>query len=118
MPSWKKRKKEKFLSQNSESEMKNIHWMQDHLANVSTIIVSRQKTPLMQQNLQSIFWTTGTVHLIDSKVTILENVKDLTLAQLERREDYWISTLGTQHSQGLNKRANTELSGIYHCLFG
>ena len=98
--------------------MKNIHWMQDHLANVSTIIVSRQKTPLMQQNLQSIFWTTGTVHLIDSKVTILENVKDLTLAQLERREDYWISTLGTQHCQGLNKRANTELSGIYYCLFG
>ena len=41
----------KFLSQNSESEMKNIHWMQDHLTNVSTIIVLRQKTPPMQQNL-------------------------------------------------------------------
>ena len=54
----------------------------------------------------------------DLKVTILENVKDSTLAQLERREDYWISTLGTQHCQGLNKRANTELSGIYYCLFG
>ena len=47
----------------------------------------------------------------------MENVKDSSPAQLERREHYWISTLGAQHCQGLNKGANTELSGIYHSLF-
>ena len=63
------------------------------------------------------FFNSSDCNIEDVKVTILEKIDNATLAQLERREDYWIATLQTQRPYGLNQRANTELLPIHQAIF-
>ena len=54
----------------------------------------------------------------DLSITIIEKLNNATITQLERREDYWITTLKTQQPTGLNRKANSEVLGIHRSLFG
>ena len=53
----------------------------------------------------------------DIKITIIENIENATITQLERREDYWISKLSTRKPTGLNFKANSEVLSIRHSVF-
>ena len=53
----------------------------------------------------------------DVQITIIENMNNSTITQLERREDYWISRLKTRKPTGLNVKANSEVLSIHHSLF-
>ena len=54
----------------------------------------------------------------DLSITIIETLNNATITQLERREDYWITTLKTHQPTGLNRKANSEVLGIHRSLFG